>query len=158
MGSDNAMQNAEAPSSGERPSRHPAARLEALQAISQAIAQVASLEDLFRLLYRRLVQVLDVTGFILALYDEISQTVEVVRQIEAGIELPGGVFPLGSGFTSQVIRTGAAPADPPLVSRGATRADPVCHRPARPAGVGCDCAALLCRTSHRRAFRAELSA
>jgi signal transduction histidine kinase len=32
--------------------------------------------------------------------------VEIIWQVDAGSELPGGSFPVGSGFTSQVIRTG----------------------------------------------------
>lgn len=75
-----------------RRSYRPRARLTVLQAVSQAVAQVSSLEELFRALYRELARTLDVTGFILALYDEASQTVEVVRQIEAGVELPAGCF------------------------------------------------------------------
>lgn len=61
--------------------------------------------DLFRLLYRAATAVLDANGFYLGLYDERTQMVEVVRQIESGIELMGGAFPLGQGLTSQVIRT-----------------------------------------------------
>lgn len=86
--------------------RHPQTQLTVLQAVGAAVAQVSSLDELFRTLYRELARALDVTGFILALYDEASQTIEVVRQVESGVELPGGVFPLGGGFTSQVIRTG----------------------------------------------------
>jgi signal transduction histidine kinase len=51
---------------------------------------------------------MDATIFFLGLYDPTSQTVEVVWQNENGRELPGGSFPLGKGFTSQVLRTGRA--------------------------------------------------
>src|SRR5437899_7102448 len=54
---------------------------------------------------RRVGRVIDTTGFILGLYDDCSQMVEIVSQIEAGVELPGGSFPLGDGFLSEVIRT-----------------------------------------------------
>ncbi len=58
------------------------------------------------MLHRAAEPVIDATGFYLALYDPATQTVEVVRQIDSGCELPGGTFPLGDGFTSHVIRTG----------------------------------------------------
>lgn len=51
---------------------------------------------------------MDATIFFLGLYDPASETVEVVWQIENGVELPGGSFPLGKGFTSDVLRTGQA--------------------------------------------------
>ena len=50
---------------------------------------------------------MDATVFLFALYDDVSQTVHVVRQIDRGEEHDGGSFPLGKGFTSEVIRTGA---------------------------------------------------
>lgn len=61
--------------------------------------------DLFRLLYDSAAQLLDATGFYLGLYEAATQTVEIVRQMDSGTELPGGAFPLSEGFTSQVIRT-----------------------------------------------------
>src|SRR5207245_220675 len=64
-------------------------------------------------------ELLDATIFFVALYDQPSQTVEVVWQIDSGIELGGGSFPLGSGFTSQVIRTGQ-----PMLIRSWTRDGP----------------------------------
>src|SRR2546423_10032335 len=56
---------------------------------------------------------MDATVFLFALYDEASATVQVVRQMDRGVEFPGGTFPLGKGFTSEVIRTG----EPRLVRR-----------------------------------------
>jgi hypothetical protein len=50
---------------------------------------------------------MDATVFLFALYDEVSQTVHVVRQMDRGEEHDGGSFPLGKGFTSEVIRLGA---------------------------------------------------
>src|SRR5215216_2360583 len=61
--------------------------------------------DLSRILYRHIRSAMDATGFFLGLYDETTGMVEVVRQIDRDVEKPGGAFPLGSGFTSQVIRT-----------------------------------------------------
>lgn len=48
---------------------------------------------------------MDTTGYLLGLFDETSQMVEIVGQMEGGRELPGGSFPLGNGFLSEVIRT-----------------------------------------------------
>ncbi len=81
------------------------ARLAALSAISQTAARALDLDQLFRAVYEGTSQALDVTGFILGLYDAGSQTVEIVRQMDSGVELRGGSFPLGTGFTSEVIRT-----------------------------------------------------
>src|SRR5919204_1309211 len=61
--------------------------------------------DLFRVLYRAASSALDTSGFYLGLYDERSEMVEIVRQMESGKELTGGAFPLGHGVTSDVIRT-----------------------------------------------------
>jgi signal transduction histidine kinase len=70
-----------------------------------AVPRVSDLGELFHLLHRELSQILDATGFLLGLYDESSQMVQMIGQMEAGVELPGGSFPLGSGFFSDVIRT-----------------------------------------------------
>jgi PAS domain S-box-containing protein len=71
----------------------------------QALAKSNDVEQLFQVLHRELSRVLDTTGFLLGVYDEASQMVEVVGQMEAGVELPGGSFPLGHGFLSEVIRS-----------------------------------------------------
>jgi PAS domain S-box-containing protein len=49
---------------------------------------------------------MDATVFLFAIYDEVSQMVQVVRQMDRDEEHGGGSFPLGKGFTSEVIRTG----------------------------------------------------
>src|SRR5260221_11305049 len=64
---------------------------------------------------------MDATVFLFALYDEASETVQVVRQMDHGVEHSGGSFPLGKGFTSEVIRTGA----PRLVRRWSAEGPPV---------------------------------
>ena len=64
---------------------------------------------------------MDATVFLFALYDEASETVRVVRQMDRGVEHPGGSFPVGKGFTSEVIRTGA----PKLIRRWSTEGPPV---------------------------------
>jgi two-component system phosphate regulon sensor histidine kinase PhoR len=88
------------------------ARLELASRLGTLAADARDLGDLFRALYAETASVMDATVFLFAVYDEASQTVEVVRQMDRGVEHPGGSFPLGKGFTSEVIRTRA----PRLVS------------------------------------------
>ncbi|MDQ6671757.1 MAG: ATP-binding protein [Chloroflexota bacterium] len=79
------------------------AHLSALKAFSQALTRPLDREELFRAAQRETARALDAPTFLLGLYDEGSQTVEVVCQVERGVELAGGTFPVGSGLTSQVI-------------------------------------------------------
>ena len=92
-----------------------ASRLEAFAAGARDLA------ELFRVLYYETARVMDATVFLFAVYDEAAKTVQVVRQMDRGVEHPGGSFPLGSGFTSEVIRTGA----PRLIRRWSTDGPPV---------------------------------
>src|SRR3989454_6458202 len=89
------------------------ARLELANRLGALAAGARDLAELFRALYDETARVMDATVFLFALYDEASATVQVVRQMDRGVEYPGGTFPLGKGFTSEVIRTGA----PRLVRR-----------------------------------------
>jgi two-component system, OmpR family, phosphate regulon sensor histidine kinase PhoR len=82
-----------------------ASRLKVLEAVQQLVARPLDINGLFRELHGLLVPVIDASGFLLGVYDQVSQTVEIVRQMEHGVELPGGSFPLGGGFVSEVIRT-----------------------------------------------------
>lgn len=82
------------------------ARLESASRLGALGADARDLLELFRALYDEAARVLDATVFLFALYDEASETVEVVRQVDRGVEHEGGSFPLGKGFTSEVIRTG----------------------------------------------------
>jgi signal transduction histidine kinase len=81
------------------------AQLRALRGLSDALARALDVVEVFRATQRETASALDAEAFFLGLYDEASQTVEVVRQFDSGMELTGGIFPLGSGLTSQVIRT-----------------------------------------------------
>jgi PAS domain S-box-containing protein len=92
------------------------ARLEAANRLGALGAEARDLAELFRALYDETARVVDATVFLFALYDEASETVEVVRQMDRGAEHEGGSFPLGKGFTSEVIRTGA----PKLIRRWST--------------------------------------
>ncbi len=91
-------------------------RLEAANRIGALGAEARDLAELFRALYDEAARVVDATVFLFALYDEASETVEVVRQMDGGAEHEGGSFPLGKGFTSEVIRTGA----PKIIRRWST--------------------------------------
>src|SRR5438067_55257 len=83
------------------------ARLESATRLGALGVDARDLLELFRALYDETTRVLDATVFLFAVYDEASETVEVVRQVDRGVEHEGGSFPLGKGFTSEVIRTKA---------------------------------------------------
>src|ERR1700716_2462804 len=78
-------------------------RLLALKKVSHELAKPRDVQQLFRAVFRATARVLAVQAFTVGLFDEVSQTVEVIGQVESGVELPGGNFPLGDGVTSQVI-------------------------------------------------------
>src|SRR6266850_1427107 len=96
-------------------------RLELASRLGALGADARDLAELFRALYDETARVMDATVFLFALYDEASATVQVVRQMDRGVEHSGGTFPLGKGFTSEVIRTGA----PRLVRRWTAEGPPV---------------------------------
>jgi signal transduction histidine kinase len=96
-------------------------RLELASRVGALAAGARDLAELFRALYDETGRVMDATVFLFALYDEASQTVQVVHQMDRGVEHAGGTFPLGKGFTSEVIRTGA----PRLVRRWSAEGPPV---------------------------------
>lgn len=85
----------------------PERTLQVLAALEGRIEAAESLDalDLSRVVYRAASELVDTTGFFLAQYDAQSGMIKVIRQMAHGAELPGGAFPLGSGFTSQVIRS-----------------------------------------------------
>src|SRR5438132_14277563 len=89
------------------------ARLEFARRLGALGADARDLLELFRALYDETARVMDATVFLFAVYDEASETVQVVRQMDRGVEHEGGSFPLGKGFTSEVIRTG----EPRLIRR-----------------------------------------
>lgn len=109
----------------------PPSRLAALAAASQAIAAPRDLVTLLGAIYRETARVVDPTIFVLGLYDQRSETVHVVKQVISGVERPGGSFPLGSGFTSEAIRTG----QPRLIRRWSEDGPPVSVRYAADGGL-----------------------
>jgi GAF domain-containing protein len=60
---------------------------------------------ILRSLHAELAATMDATVCWFGRYDAAEQNVEVLWQIHDGVELPGGSFPLGSGPSSEVIRT-----------------------------------------------------
>src|SRR5213596_4134386 len=96
-------------------------RLELATRLGSLAAGARDLAELFRALHEETERVMDATVFLFALYDEATETVQVVRQMDRGVEHSGGSFPLGQGFTSEVIRTGA----PRLVRRWSAEGPPV---------------------------------
>src|SRR5438105_13236882 len=84
------------------------ARLDLASRLGALAVEPRDFAELFRALYDETARVMDATVFLFALYDEASQTVSVVRQIDGGVEHEGGSFPLGKGCTSEVIRTAAS--------------------------------------------------
>src|ERR1700726_2630333 len=79
--------------------------LRALRGLSDALARPLDMVELFRATQREVARTLNAETFFLGLYDEVGQTVEIVRQFDSGEEFAGGIFPIGSGLTSQVILT-----------------------------------------------------
>src|SRR3977135_3610150 len=75
--------------------------------LGRVCSDARDLAELFRALHGETARVMDATVFLFALYDEASETVQVVRQMDRGVEHSGGTFPLGKGFTRAVCRTGA---------------------------------------------------
>src|SRR2546422_2678418 len=96
------------------------ARLELASRLGALASDARDLVELFRALYDETARVMDATVFLFAIYDEVSETVQVVRQMDRGEEHGGGSFPLGKGFTSEVIRSGL-----PRIVRWAAEGPPI---------------------------------
>jgi len=103
------------------PEERSRAQLELASRLPIAFADVRDLVELFRTLYAETQRVMDAPVFLFALYDATSEMVQVVRQIDQGVEHEGGSFPLGKGFTSEVIRSGQGK----LVRNWATQGPPI---------------------------------
>jgi PAS domain-containing protein len=92
------------------------ARLATLRSVSRALARPLDIVHILRAVHAEMARVLDVTICFFGLYDSPGQSVKVIWQVHEGVELPGGQFPLGDGWTSQVIRSGK----PHLIRRWST--------------------------------------
>src|SRR3977135_464280 len=95
-------------------------RLELASRLGALAAGARDFGELFRALHEETERGMEATVFLFALYDETSETVQVVRQMDRGVEHSGGSFPLGKGFAREVMRTGA----PRLVRRWAPEGAP----------------------------------
>src|SRR5256885_9849424 len=62
------------------------ARLELANRLGALAAGARDLAELFRALHEETARVMDATVFLFALYDEASATVQVVRQMDRGVE------------------------------------------------------------------------
>src|SRR5207253_371176 len=60
---------------------------------------------LARAMYDKLSGVVDIPICYVGILDDVTQTVHVAWQVHESLELPGGSFPVGSGFASRVIQT-----------------------------------------------------
>ena len=96
-------------------------QLAASSAASRAFAGPSDPGGMARAIYTALAEVLEAPIYFLALYDWAAQNVEIVWQLHCGLELPGGSFPLGNGFTSWVIRN----RQPLLIRRWREEGPPV---------------------------------
>ncbi|TMH25374.1 MAG: hypothetical protein E6H61_02025, partial [Betaproteobacteria bacterium] len=61
-------------------------RLELATRLGSLAAGARDLAELFRALHEETERVMDATVFLFALYDEASETVQVVRQMDRGVE------------------------------------------------------------------------
>jgi GAF domain-containing protein/HAMP domain-containing protein len=80
--------------------------MEAISITNQATAAAQDLDSLYPALHEQVRQVLGDYPFIIALYDEISNTIDIPYFYEAGKVRNLESFPLGEGLTSIIIRTG----------------------------------------------------
>jgi GAF domain-containing protein len=79
--------------------------LQTLDSISRSISMETSLIDLFRVLHEQITRVIGEINFMIALYDEETNSIEIPYAYEEDriIEIP--TIPLGEGLTSILIRT-----------------------------------------------------
>ena len=80
--------------------------MEAISITNQATAAARDLNSLYPALHEQVRQVLGEFSFVVALYDDISDTINIPYLYEAGKVGSIAPFPLGEGLTSIIIRTG----------------------------------------------------
>jgi PAS domain-containing protein len=76
-----------------------------LRTLSRSLAHPLDAVEVARCVHGALQQAVDAPICFYGAYDPLAQCVTVIWQVDHGQELPGGQFPLGSGVTSQVLRT-----------------------------------------------------
>src|SRR5256712_5396906 len=97
------------------------ARLEFASRLGALGADAHDFVELFGALYEEPARGRDAPFFLFAVYDEASETVQVIRQMDRGVAHEGGSSPRGRGCTSQLIGTGA----PRLIRRWSAEGPPV---------------------------------
>ncbi len=80
--------------------------LESISIMNQAMATAEELDSLYPTLHEQVRQILGDYSFVVALYDEISDTIQVPYLYENGEVASLAPFPLGEGLTSIIIHTG----------------------------------------------------
>ncbi len=80
--------------------------MEAISITNQATSAARDLNSLYPALHEQVRQVLGEFSFVVALYDDISDTINIPYLYEAGKVGSIAPFPLGEGLTSIIIRTG----------------------------------------------------
>lgn len=79
--------------------------VESLASISEAISSASDLPSFFKVLHEKVRQVIGNFSFIVALYDEATDTISIPYSYENDKFLSIESFPLGEGLTSILIRT-----------------------------------------------------
>ncbi|MGE5248771.1 MAG: GAF domain-containing protein, partial [Bacteroidota bacterium] len=79
--------------------------LNALAAIGQTLSLAASPSDLYSAIHRQVQSVIGEYSFSVALYDSVSDTIQIPYSYEDGRTSQVESFPLGEGLTSAMVRT-----------------------------------------------------
>lgn len=82
------------------------AELESISIMNQTTATALDLESLFPALHEQVRQILGDYAFLVALYDDVTDTIEVPYLYEDGEVTTLASFPLGEGLTSIIVHTG----------------------------------------------------
>lgn len=79
--------------------------LQTLDSVSKTISMETDLENLFRVTHQQIVRVMGEVNFLIALYDQRSNTIEIPYAYEEGNTVSLPTIPLGQGLTSIIIHT-----------------------------------------------------
>ncbi len=81
------------------------AEVQTLSSVSRIISSETDFSNLYELIFSQIRNLMGEVGFLIALYDEQSDTIEIPYAYESGEAFDIAPFPLGEGLTSIVIRT-----------------------------------------------------
>ncbi len=82
------------------------AELESISIMNQTMATASDLASLFPSLHEQVRQILGDFTFVIAIYDEVTDTIEIPYYYENGEISSIAPFPLGEGLTSIIVHTG----------------------------------------------------